>query len=551
MGVVYLAHQMVPERNVALKVMSSELAEDATYRERFTREASLLAKLNSPHVIQIYAYGQHADRLYLATQLVEGEDLAKWSAARGRCDIPQACELLAQVALALDAAHEMGVIHRDIKPQNILVGTQARRPYAYLCDFGIAQARGEQFTTTVGAFVGTLPYTAPERFHGGDASVESDIYALGCVLWQLLAGAPPYSGDPVEVMNRHLTGPIPNVPGVTPSEQAVNLILSRALAKRPEDRYHTAEDMQVALDAVARGATGSSGSSSAERPYRPPPGPPEPTPSRPSVSGDRFPPPGVPATTPPRSAFVLLPHSGHVVTWVARLVLLYLVGATSDAFDKHSALAVPLALIVGMIAIGWLLLAYRKRQDRARAMALTHELQRGRLPAADPNGLPSQLRLPGDRCLVAGCSTELTTWVGSLSLLETQYFRQWSSPLLRGRRRKANRNWTGRQRGRLWITQQALFIHVPGTHGRWIRLVWSQVYSAWMEPDGIVLISAAWPGGPLKLRLAAPAWIFVLARATATGIIAPVGARDLARLRVPAGYVSPLSVRGWIAPPAS
>ena len=251
MGVVFLAVQQELNRRVALKVLAPELATDIPFRHRFVREATSLASLDSPHVIHIYEYGELDGCLYLATQYVPGGDLASRIEAGGRLHPRLALEIGAQVASALEDAHRAGVVHRDVKPANVLLRDDGDPVHAYLCDFGIAQTEGEHRTRTSG-LIGTLGYLAPERHEGAEASVASDVYAAGCLLWCALSGSPPYVGSDVQVAVAHVRSPVPTWPGEDPGSRSVDAIIRRSMAKRPEDRYGSAAEMRSDLLAAAR-----------------------------------------------------------------------------------------------------------------------------------------------------------------------------------------------------------------------------------------------------------------------------------------------------------
>lgn len=246
MGVVFRAVQVGLNRELALKVLSPQHAETAEFRERFAREAALLASLDSPHIIQIFDYGEHDGCLYIATQLVKDGDLGESLKTAGPMPLSEALDVVAQLAGALNDAHAAGVVHRDVKPSNVLVRRASQRTHAYLCDFGIARA-GDRGLTEAGAVIGSYGYLAPERLSGAAATPASDIYSLGCLLVTSVTGRLPYSGTDLEVAELHLTSPIPQWEESTPSLAMLNGVLRRAMAKDPEDRYASAQDMRQAL----------------------------------------------------------------------------------------------------------------------------------------------------------------------------------------------------------------------------------------------------------------------------------------------------------------
>jgi len=196
MSVVYRAIEPGLERPVALKVISPELAADEKFRARFERESRLAASLDHPNVIPVHAAGEHDGLLYIAMRYVEGPDLRRLLDDRGALAPPTAALVVAQVASALQAAHARGLVHRDVKPGNILLTDLSDAPHVYLTDFGIA--RPEAATaglTSVGEWVGTPDFAAPEQVEGRQPGSAADIYSLGCVLFAALTGRPPFERD--------------------------------------------------------------------------------------------------------------------------------------------------------------------------------------------------------------------------------------------------------------------------------------------------------------------------------------------------------------------
>ena len=253
MGVVYRAVQLDLDRPVALKLIAPQLAEDPSFRERFVRESRLAAAIDHPNVIPIYYTGEHEGALYIAMRYVEGSDLRTLVRAAGRLDPARAAHIVAQVASALDAAHERGIVHRDVKPANVLLGTT---DHAYLTDFGLTKRiSSHSGSTHGGGWVGTLGFVAPEQIRGERVDARADVYALGCVLFHTLAGGPPYQRDSDEAtLWAHLNDDPPslrvNAPGAPPALQAV---IDRALAKDPDERFQSAGDVgRAALAAVGR-----------------------------------------------------------------------------------------------------------------------------------------------------------------------------------------------------------------------------------------------------------------------------------------------------------
>ncbi|MCW2852423.1 MAG: Serine/threonine protein kinase, partial [Nocardioides sp.] len=251
MGVVFAATDTAFDRRVALKVVSPALGGSAEFLARFEREASLLARLNSPHVIAIFDYGEQDGCPYLATQYVGGGDLGALLAARGPMPPPLAAAVCAQVADALGDAHRAGVVHRDVKPTNVLLrDADTRDLHAYLCDFGIARTDSEGLTAP-GSVSGTWSYLAPECGAGAPGTVSSDLYALGCLFWATLTGQPPFRGSDVEIAIAHQNAPLPQLAGDDPFTRHANAILAYTLAKDPRARYDTADALRADLLSAA------------------------------------------------------------------------------------------------------------------------------------------------------------------------------------------------------------------------------------------------------------------------------------------------------------
>ncbi|MGW1681337.1 protein kinase domain-containing protein [Saccharopolyspora sp. NPDC002376] len=243
MGEILRAYDTRHDRVVALKLIAANLASDEEFRDRFKREAHAVGRLREPHVIPIHAYGEIDGRLYLDMRLVEGGDVGSLLAANGPMRPADAVAVLEQVAQALDAAHAEGLVHRDVKPPNILV---AESGFAYLVDFGIAASlRASGSLTSTGYAVGTLAYMAPERFEDGPVDHRADVYSLACVLYQCLTGAKPFAGETAaSLINAHLNHqpPLPTAArGDLPRE--FDHIVSRGMAKKPSDRYASAGEL--------------------------------------------------------------------------------------------------------------------------------------------------------------------------------------------------------------------------------------------------------------------------------------------------------------------
>jgi len=243
MGVVYRARDLALDRPVALKLIAPELAQDERFRTRFLRESRLAAALDHPHVVPIHEAGEHEGQLYLAMRFVEGEDLKTRLERESAVAPARAVAVLAEIADALDAAHRRGLVHRDVKPANVLLDEDG---HAYLTDFGITKQVGDASTGT-GGLVGTLDYLAPEQIRGGEVDGRADCYALGCVLYECLTGTPPFRRETeAETLWAHMQDPAPPLRG----EPALDPVLAKALAKDADQRYATCGDFLAAASSA-------------------------------------------------------------------------------------------------------------------------------------------------------------------------------------------------------------------------------------------------------------------------------------------------------------
>ena len=235
MGEVYRARDTKTDRIVALKLLPPQMALDEAFQRRFRREAQAASAVNDPHVVPIHGYGEIDGRLYLDMRLIEGENLGTLLAERDRPLGPRlAAVVVEQVASALDSAHANGLVHRDVKPTNILISD---REFAYLIDFGLARTTAEAGLTTAGNTLGTLAYMAPERFDGGQSDTRSDIYALTCVLYECLTGKRPYPSDSLEQqIAGHLMTPAPRPSAEDPALAAFDGVVATGVAKEPQRR---------------------------------------------------------------------------------------------------------------------------------------------------------------------------------------------------------------------------------------------------------------------------------------------------------------------------
>ena len=252
MGVVYRAYDTAKGRTVALKVLVPELAADQGFQDRFRRESKRAARLNEPHVIPIHDFGQIDGQLFIDMRLVEGTDLATLLERDGPLPPQAAAWIIAQVASALDAAHADSLVHRDVKPSNVLItGHGQSLPFAYLIDFGIARAITNASIATGSGTIGTVAYMAPERISGSPGDRHADVYSLACVLHECLTGRPPFSGEMVAVMwaQLHAAPPVPTEvrPGLP---AAVDEVIARGMAKDPARRYDSAGELAAAITAA-------------------------------------------------------------------------------------------------------------------------------------------------------------------------------------------------------------------------------------------------------------------------------------------------------------
>lgn len=253
MAVVYRARDLRLDRTVALKLLAPELARNDTFRRRFTHESQVAAAIDHPHIVPVFEAGETDGVLYIAMRYVSGSDLRRLLDLRGPLALPDAVRIAAQVASALDAAHEHGLVHRDVKPGNILVaeGIDSDHPeHVYLTDFGLTK-KSLSLTgfTSVGQFVGTLDYVAPEQISGRSVDGRCDVYGLACVVYESLTGRPPFlRDDDMALLWAHQYDepppPSESRPGLTP---AVDPVFARALAKSPGARYDTCLAFVAAL----------------------------------------------------------------------------------------------------------------------------------------------------------------------------------------------------------------------------------------------------------------------------------------------------------------
>jgi serine/threonine protein kinase len=233
-------------RELALKVLAAALTADGEFRFRFEREARAAAAIRHPHIVRVYGGGAHQGRLYVTMRYVDGDDLAGRLAA-GPLAAAEAADLIAQIAAALDAAHSLGIVHRDVKPANVLL--EGDPPHALLTDFGLMKdIRSATPMTIAGTFIGTCDYAAPEQLLGVPVDGRADVYALGCLLYETLTGEVPFPRDSAAAtMFAHVELPPPTVAAAP----AFDAVIARAMAKPPAARYPTAGELARAAVAAA------------------------------------------------------------------------------------------------------------------------------------------------------------------------------------------------------------------------------------------------------------------------------------------------------------
>jgi non-specific serine/threonine protein kinase len=327
MGVVYRASQLQLTRTVALKLVTPSLARDTSFRERFRREWMIAASMDHPNVIPVYEAGEEDGVLYLAMRWVEGTDLRE-TIDNGPLEPARAAHIVAQVASALDAAHERGLIHRDVKPANILLTDQ---DHVYLTDFGLTKhASTISGLTRTGQWVGTVDYTAPEQIEGTSVDRQTDVYSLGCVLFETLTGRAPYKREnDLATLWAHVYAPPPSVRELAPhvSEQ-LEAIVQRAMSKDPGKRFGSAGELGEAALAAVRdeeaAAPAPSAVSAAPAPRA------EPVPSE---RGPR------PAWRPGRRALVAL--AGALAAVAAIVAIVSLSGSDEPASEQTATTSAP------------------------------------------------------------------------------------------------------------------------------------------------------------------------------------------------------------------
>src|SRR4051794_2719606 len=252
MADVYLAEDQELGRRIAIKILNDRHANDEQFIERFRREAKNAAALNHPNIVSIYDRGEAEDTYYIAMEYLDGRTLKELVVGRGPAPVNVAVEYARQILSALRFAHRHGIVHRDIKPHNVLVDREGR---VKVTDFGIARAGTSQMTEA-GSIVGTAQYLSPEQARGTEVDQRSDLYSLGVVLYELLTGQTPFDGDtPVEIAMKHLSA-TPRPPSQIRRDvpRDLDMVVMRALAKDPDARYQSADEMEADLERALRGA---------------------------------------------------------------------------------------------------------------------------------------------------------------------------------------------------------------------------------------------------------------------------------------------------------
>ena len=242
MANVYLARDIILNRLVAVKILRGNLAEDEKFVRRFQREAIAASSLNHPNIVEVYDVGEDDGKYFIVMEYVDGKTLKSLIKKRGALTVPEVVDIMLQLTSAIAHAHESYIIHRDIKPQNVIILEDGR---VKIMDFGIAaQLNSNEFTQT-NSVMGTVYYLPPEQANGTGATVKSDIYSLGILMFELLTGTVPYKGDsPVEVAIKHMKNPLPSITDAYPEiPQSVENVVLKACAKNPKNRYNSAREM--------------------------------------------------------------------------------------------------------------------------------------------------------------------------------------------------------------------------------------------------------------------------------------------------------------------
>jgi class 3 adenylate cyclase len=258
MGAVYLATDTQLERRVALKVLSPDLTDDARFRDRFIAESRIAASLDHPNIVPLYEAGEIDGQLFIAMRYIDGHDLSGVIAERGALPIALAVRIVADIAAALDAAHAKGLVHRDVKPGNVLLAGSDEAPHVYLTDFGLTKRLGDASMSAAGQIVGSIGYVAPEQVEGRPVDARTDVYSLGCLAYEILAGVQPFRRDSeMAVLMAHVQDPPPSLLAMRPElPEALDAAIARAMAKDPAARFASAGAFAAALTEAVRPDSG-------------------------------------------------------------------------------------------------------------------------------------------------------------------------------------------------------------------------------------------------------------------------------------------------------
>jgi serine/threonine-protein kinase len=254
MGAVYLATDTQLDRPVAFKVLSPELTDDGRFRDRFMAESRIAASLDHPNIVPVYEAGEIDGQLFIAMRYIDGQDLSDVLAARGALSIALAVRIVTAVAAALDAAHAKGLVHRDVKPGNVLLAGSDEAPHVYLTDFGLTKRIGDASMTAAGQIVGSIGYVAPEQVEGRPVDARTDVYSLGCLAYEILVGAQPFRRDSeMAVLMAHVADPPPSLLASRPElPEALDAAVAQAMAKDPGARFASAGEFAAALSEAMR-----------------------------------------------------------------------------------------------------------------------------------------------------------------------------------------------------------------------------------------------------------------------------------------------------------
>ena len=246
MANVYLALDTILNRKVAVKILRGDLAEDEKFVRRFQREAISASSLNDPNIVEVYDVGEDNGKYFIVMEYVEGKTLKQLIKKRGSLTLPEVIDIMLQLTSAVAHAHESYIIHRDIKPQNVIILEDGR---VKIMDFGIAVALNAGELTQTNSVMGTVYYIPPEQANGGKADIKSDIYSLGILMYELVTGHVPFKGDnPVEVAIKHMNEELPSICEYDPDmPQSIENIILKAAAKNPQNRYSSAKEMHEDL----------------------------------------------------------------------------------------------------------------------------------------------------------------------------------------------------------------------------------------------------------------------------------------------------------------